>query len=173
MLVSRLSPYRLQSRSGLSFLATLALLFLACVLISPYALLAEDSAALTSQTVAAQISGNQTGNQHCSLDSGSITFCPFNRVADSKVLRLRATANVLEPSFTKLANGQGQFRGLISGQGTVHLNLLFFEGERLVLRKYMGYVEIARGETSVPFRFQTPLPKGHQLKWRILASGVS
>jgi len=169
MLTSRLSPSRLQSPMKLSCFPSLPLLVFACALLSPYSLLAEGPATLTSQTVAAQTAGNQ----HCAIDSQAFTFCPFNRVADSKVLRLRATANVLQPSFTRLANGQGQFRGLISGQGTVHLNLLFFEGERLVSRKYMGYVEIARGEKSVPFRFQTPLPKGNQLKWRILASGIS
>jgi|GEM_PF-5108078 len=109
----------------------------------------------------------------CSQKGGRIDSCSFLEVSDTGFIRLRASADVLNPSFTELANGMGQFKGFISGLGTVHLNLLFFEGEKLISRKYMGHVQISRGEKRVPFNFQTPIPRGRALKWRILASSHS
>ena len=126
-----------------------------------------------SEQVAVTSPTGSTPTPACADQNGVVTFCPFQRAADSGVRRLRASANIIYPSYTLLSNGQGRFRGFVSGQGTVHLNLVFFEGERVVARKYMGYVQLKKGEKRVPFRFETTLPEGRSLKWRILATELS
>lgn len=84
--------------------------------------------------------------------------------------RIFSNASVIKPSFEMIAGSKGRWRGHVQGTGTVHLNLLFFSGEQLVERRYLGSVKVSASEKPVAFRFETSIPTGmRKIQWRILA----
>jgi hypothetical protein len=83
-------------------------------------------------------------------------------------------ARIVEKSFlgprspaSKAKVSTGVWKGLVEGNGMVHLFLEILRGEAIEERRFMGNV-LLRGK-STTFAFVSPLPRGSDWTWRVSA----
>lgn len=76
-------------------------------------------------------------------------------------------AEVRKSSYKKLAHANGQWRGLVRGNGDIHLTLEILRKGEVESRKYMGHVFLEGKETN--FSFISASPKGTDWTWRVMA----
>lgn len=73
-------------------------------------------------------------------------------------------------SFEPIDKTLGRWRGFISGNGLVHLHMQIYRNKVLESTRYMGKILLSPSDRSIPFRFESALPKGTDWSWNILGS---
>ena len=76
-------------------------------------------------------------------------------------------AEVISSNFKKLPKSDGQWRGIIKGNGNIHLTLHLLRAGIQESTKYMGNITLENDQTS--FNFISAVPKGKDWTWRISA----
>lgn len=81
-------------------------------------------------------------------------------------------AEVVKSTFKKLTCSKkqctdGQWRGVIRGNGTVHLTLQILRNGLPESTRYMGNIKLLNSETS--FNFVSSSPSGKDWSWQVLA----
>lgn len=80
-------------------------------------------------------------------------------------------ALVKKPSFTRASGSDGIWRGIVKGNGQVHLHLLLSQGRKTV-KRFIGAIELLKGKETT-FTFRSVAPKGavgQNWRWRVIAS---
>jgi hypothetical protein len=89
------------------------------------------------------------------------------RAGAAKAKKNDGYARVLDSKFRKLSPNQGEWSGIVEGNGEVHLELRIYRGEKLETSRYMGNVTLANKQTT--FKFNSSLPKGRSWNWKVIA----
>ena len=76
-------------------------------------------------------------------------------------------AKVIRSDFSTLPKQEGIWRGLIAGNGTVHLRLLIKRNGSVHSSRYMG--NVALNDRSTTFAFRSVVPAGKDWSWDIVA----
>lgn len=71
--------------------------------------------------------------------------------------------------FHRKSSSRGHWRGRVSGSGNVRLYLDLYAGGRALGKKYIGSVELDRGDGPVLFSFLSDTPPNRRWKWKIIA----
>lgn len=79
-------------------------------------------------------------------------------------------ARIIDQSFSKAGSGFGIWRGKVSGNGEINLDLQIVRGREVVATYYMGHVFISPNKKPTQFAYKTLLPKGSDWAWKIRAS---
>ena len=101
----------------------------------------------------------------------------LRRVVNRTILRRRepsfrnvdpsAYAQVIQKSYRPVGQSEGLWKGVIAGNGTVHLKLNILRGGEVESSRYMGRVYLQNRSTW--FSFKTMAPKGGGWSWNIEA----
>jgi hypothetical protein len=114
--------------------------------------------------VPAANAASPTPNTSARQTLGSLRRAPSN---DPAIPGLRY-AKVHDTNFQRLGRRDGLWRGLVKGNGTVHLTLVLKRGDTVIDERYMGNVTLLDRETT--FAFRSVLPTQHEWDWDISAS---
>ena len=78
-------------------------------------------------------------------------------------------ADIVQANYQKYEkrNEYGQWRGVVKGNGDIHLNLLISQKGKPEENRYMGHVKLKEDQTS--FNFISSPPKAGTWTWKILA----
>ena len=78
-------------------------------------------------------------------------------------------AKIVSANYQKYSNkgGYGQWRGIIKGNGDIHLSLLLNKNGAPPESRYMGHVKLKEDQTS--FNFISTPPQNKVWSWKILA----
>ncbi len=79
----------------------------------------------------------------------------------------RAYAKVINSEFSELPAQEGIWRGLVAGNGTVHLRLVIKKDGIIQSTRYMGNVALLDKTTT--FAFKAVTPPGKDWSWDIVA----
>lgn len=78
-----------------------------------------------------------------------------------------AYARVLEHRFKTVSKSEGLWKGVIEGNGMVHLRLNIIKSGQVTDSRYMGRVYLDNKSTW--FAFKSPIPKDQDWSWNIQA----
>jgi hypothetical protein len=81
-------------------------------------------------------------------------------------------ARVYDTRFTNVGDGLGLWKGLILGEGLIHLRLVIKRDGEVLATKYIGSVHMRADEKPTPFFFRTTLPQNGNWSWNIVAKSV-
>lgn len=114
------------------------------------------------------------------ITHSGIYSSPYRALQDSAARNARAQikrqsnntmgelyAEVIRSNFKKLPRAEGQWRGIIRGNGTIHLTLQILRNGIPESTRYMGNITLLNSETS--FNFVSTSPPGKDWTWQILA----
>lgn len=82
-------------------------------------------------------------------------------------------AQISEPRLEKLHNGDGMWRGKISGLGRVILRLVISNPSGFDQSHLIGQVELARHKAPIAFSYRRSLPRLPKWSWKIVAHPTS
>lgn len=79
-------------------------------------------------------------------------------------------SEIVESSFRHLPNRKNtaQWRGIVRGNGDIHLNLLITRNGVVEINRYMGHIKLKDDQTI--FNFVSTPPKGNDWTWQILST---
>ena len=80
-------------------------------------------------------------------------------------------AEIVQSSYQKITKSKrqyGQWKGVIKGNGEVHMALIISRNGKVELNRYMGKVILQKNQTI--FNFITSPPQGSNWSWKILTS---
>ena len=94
---------------------------------------------------------------------------PSKAAATAAVAKRRSgDARIVSQTFVRTASRQGIWKGVVEGDGDIHLHLHILRGGKTETVWYMGHVKLARKSSS--FKFVTVAPKGNDWSWVIVPS---
>lgn len=95
-------------------------------------------------------------------------FSSGDVLANANDVRGPIYAKVMQQSYARLSAREGQWRGVVRGNGDIHLTLQILRSGDVVASRYMGHVQLVEKSTS--FNYKSVPPPGGDWGWRILAS---
>jgi len=81
-----------------------------------------------------------------------------------------AAPQISKTTFKKLSNGEGIWRGFVSGVGKVALALQIKESGKKANHYSIGQLEILPTENPVRFTYKSVVPRGANWTWRVVAN---
>ena len=78
-----------------------------------------------------------------------------------------AFARVISQSLESGQHGDGLWRGIVEGNGQIHLKLLIRRDGLLETSSYMGNIHLNNKRTT--FQIRTPMPTGNNWRWEVVA----
>jgi len=93
-------------------------------------------------------------------------------VLREKRVTRRPSVKISSETFKRLSPKKGHWKGLVQGNGTIHLFLIITRNGRMVLWRKIGQVTMGIGEKQISFNYTGLLPKGSGWKWKIIGRVV-
>jgi hypothetical protein len=109
---------------------------------------------------------------HCQATLSNHRRIALNRQKSAHANPSRRYARVFNTNFSKLSRKLGLWKGHISGQGLIQLQLVIKSEGQVVAKKLIGSVKMNKNEKPTPFFYRATVPPQQRWSWSIVARAI-